>query len=50
MEKFPESSLIFKAPIAFANIGPEGKFSLPPNFEEETGKKFGNLNQKKGLH
>jgi len=49
IEEFPESSLIFRAPIAFANIGPEGKFSLPPNFEEDTGKKIWEFKSEKGF-
>ena len=40
MEEFPDSSLIFKAPIAFTNVGSKGEYSLPPGFEEEVGNKI----------
>ena len=41
MEKFPQSSLLFRRQIVFADIGPGAKLeSIPSDLEEETGKKI----------
>lgn len=40
MNEFPNSSLVFRAPIAFANVGAKGEYSLPPGFQEEAGNKI----------
>ena len=41
MEEFPQSTLLFRRQILFADIGPETKFEdIPSDSDKETGKKI----------
>jgi len=49
MDKFPNSSLIHRKQIIFTDIGPDGKFDVPSDVEEETGKKVWQFESDKGF-
>lgn len=47
MHEFPESKLVFRRQLVFADIGPEGKLeSVPEEFEAESGKKIWHFESK----
>lgn len=40
MKEFPNSSLLFRRQVVFADVGPEGQLKVPPEFEKEFGRKI----------
>lgn len=50
MKEFPESALLFRRQILFADVGPKGKLvDIPGDSEEESGKKIWQFKSDKGF-